>query len=164
MRDVTLVTGASQGIGAELARALAADGVDLALTARSAAALEALADAIAATGRPRPLVLVEDLAVPGAADRLAEALAAAGARATGLVNNAGYGLNGEVADLPRAEQGGIIDLNSRALVDLTLRLLPDIIAARGRILNVASTAAFQPGPGMAVYYASKAFVLSFSEA
>jgi len=164
MRDVTLVTGASQGIGAELARALAAEGSDLALTARSAAALEALADVIAATGRPRPLVLVEDLAVPGAADRLAEALAAAGARATGLVNNAGYGLNGEVADLPRADQVGIIDLNVRALVDLTLRLLPDIIAARGRILNVASTAAFQPGPGMAVYYASKAFVLSFSEA
>ena len=81
-----------------------------------------------------------------------------------LVNNAGYGLMGTVAELDRDEQLGIVDLNIRALVELTLLLLPDLKAARGRVLNVASIAAFFPGPGMAVYYASKAFVLSFSEA
>ena len=91
-------------------------------------------------------------------------LHAADARVSILVNNAGYGLMGPVAELDRAEQIGIVDLNIRALVDLTLRLLLDLEAERGRILNVASVAAFFPGPGMAIYYASKAFVLSFSEA
>jgi short-subunit dehydrogenase len=164
MRDVTLVTGASMGIGEALARVFAADGRDLALTARSLDKLEALADAIAATGRPRPLVIAEDLGEPGAADRIALALSQAGARATGLINNAGFGLNGATIDLPRGEQVSMVDLNIRALLDLTLRLAPDIAAARGAILNVASIAAFQPGPGMAVYYATKAFVLSFSQA
>jgi short-subunit dehydrogenase len=164
MRNVTLITGASGGIGAELALAFAADGRDLALVARSRAGLETQADQIAATGRPRPLVLEQDLGVEGAADRLAEDLARAGARVVGLVNNAGFGLNGEAIELARDQQVAMVDLNVRAVVDLTLRFLPDIAQARGGILNVASTAAFQPGPGMAVYYATKAFVLSFSEA
>jgi short-subunit dehydrogenase len=164
VRALALVTGASGGIGAEIARALAARGIDLALTARSRPQLDALADEIAAKGRPRPLVRPLDLGAPGAPQQLQEWLKASDARATILVNNAGYGLMGEVSTLDRAEQLGIVDLNIHALVDLTLLLLPDIRAARGRILNVASVAAFFPGPGMAVYYASKAFVLSFSEA
>jgi short-subunit dehydrogenase len=164
VRSVALVTGASGGIGAEIARDLSARGVDLALTARSGAQLDGLADEIAATGRPRPLVLPLDLGAPGAPQEIEAWLKASDATATILVNNAGYGLMGDVASLDRADQLGIVDLNIHALVELTLLLLPDIKAARGRILNVASVAAFFPGPGMAVYYASKAFVLSFSEA
>jgi short-subunit dehydrogenase len=163
-RDLTLVTGASSGIGAELARVFARHGHDLALTARSVEPLTALAHEIAPPGAPAPIVLPEDLAAPGAADRLAERIAEAGGRVSTLVNNAGFGLNGPVAELERGEQLAIVDVNIRALTDLTLRFLPDILQARGGILNVASMAAFQPGPGMAVYYASKAFVLSFSEA
>jgi hypothetical protein len=164
MRDVTLVTGASGGIGADLARELSVGGRDIALTARSRGALESLADALAAAGRPRPLVVVSDLGEPGAADRILATLEGEGVRVTELVNNAGFGLTGDAAALDRAEQVAMIDLNVRALTDLTLACLPAIRAARGGILNVASTAAFQPGPGMAVYYATKAFVLSFSEA
>lgn len=164
LRKVAVITGASGGIGADLARVMAKDGVDLALVARSEAALNALADEIAATGSVRPLVIAADLAEIGAADRLLAALRQADAVAESLVNNAGYGLNGWMQTLNRADQVGIIDLNVRALTDLTLALLPDIIANRGGILNVASTAAFLPGPGMAVYYASKAYVVSLSQA
>ena len=163
-RNVTLVTGASGGIGADLARVFAAHGHDLALVARSKDQLDALAAEIAAAGRPRPLVIVEDLAKPDAADRVAAALAAAGASPDILVNNAGYGLLGDVATLDPTAQLGIVDLNVRALLALTLRFLPAIKSARGKILNVASVVAFFPGPGLAVYYASKAFVLSFTQA
>lgn len=163
-RRLTVITGASGGIGADLARVMARDGCDLALVARSTSALEALADEISVSGRPRPLIITLDLAVPGAADSLRQALSAANAEADCLVNNAGYGLNGWMAELDRADQVGIVDLNIRALTDITLALLPDIIRLKGGILNVASTAAFLPGPGMAVYYASKAYVLSFSQA
>ena len=163
-RRVGVVTGASGGIGADIARVLARQGHDLALVARRRDKLEALAAEIEAQGRPRPLVIALDLGEKGAAGRLADALAAAGASADILVNNAGFGLAGEVANLDAAEQLAVIDLNIGALVAVTLRLLPELIAWRGRILNVASTAAFLPGPGMAVYYATKAFVLSFSEA
>ncbi len=163
-RRLALVTGASGGIGADIARVLAARGVDLALTARTGPSLEALADEIAATGRPRPLVFALDLAHPDAPQILVDGLHQSGATVSMLINNAGYGLMGEIDSLDRAEQVGIIDLNVRALVDLTIRLLPDIEAARGHIMNVASIAAFFPGPGMAIYYASKAFVLSFSDA
>ncbi len=163
-RGVVLVTGASLGIGAELARVFARKGYDLALVARSRERLDALADEIAATAAQRPLVFSADLARPGAADDLAARLAQANARVEILVNNAGFGLIGPAGALSRAEQVEMIDLNVRALADLTLAFLPDVRAARGRILNVASIAAFLPGPGMAVYYATKAFVLSFSEA
>lgn len=163
-RDVVLITGASQGIGAELARVFAREGHDLALTARSGDRLEALADEIAASGRRRPVVVEADLGARGAADGLIGRLGAQGARVSTLVNNAGFGLIGPAAALDRAEQIAMIDLNVRALTDLTLACLPALRAARGRILNVASLAAFAPGPGMAVYYATKAFVLSFSEA
>lgn len=161
---VALVTGASGGIGAELARVLAAHDHHLALVARRRDALEALADELVAAGRPRPLVIVADLATPHGVGEVVAALAAAGAQVEILVNNAGYGLLGEVASLDPAGQLGIVDLNIRALLDLTLRLLPDLRATRGRILNVGSVASFMPGPGMAVYYASKAFVGALSRA
>jgi short-subunit dehydrogenase len=163
-RRVGVVTGASGGIGADIARVLARRGHDLALVARRRNKLEALAAEIETQGRLRPLVIALDLGEKGAADRLADALAGAGASADVLVNNAGFGLAGEVASLDAAEQMAVIDLNIGALVAVTLRLLPELITWRGRILNVASMAAFFPGPGMAVYSATKAFVLSFSEA
>jgi short-subunit dehydrogenase len=162
-RGVTLITGASGGIGADLARVFARHGHDLALVARSRGKLEALADEIATSGRPRPMVLVFDLIEQGAVNELAAAFDAAGATPDVLVNNAGFGLAGEAAGLDPAEQLAIVDLNVRTLVEMTLRFLPGIRAARGKILNVASVAAYFPGgPGMAAYYASKSFVLSFS--
>ena len=164
MRAVALVTGASSGIGADLARVFAANGHDLALTARSADKLAALAAELVAAGRPRPIVIPCDLAAPHAADAIADALAAADARVVVLVNNAGYGLLGPVAATDVPGQLGIVDVNVRALLDLTLRFLPDLEATRGKILNVASVASYMPGPGMAVYYASKHFVSAFSRA
>jgi uncharacterized protein len=163
-RRVALVTGASGGIGADLARIFASHGHDLALVARDKERLVAIADEIEATGRPRPLVLTCDLTVPDAVETIAAWLAAAGVVPEILVNNAGYGLLGDVADLDPGAQIGIVDLNVRALVALSLRFLPELRAARGKILNVASVVAFFPGPGMAIYYASKAFVLSFGQA
>ena len=161
---VALISGASGGIGAELAKVCAAKGHALALVARDGDKMAALAREIGASGGMSPLVVPLDLTSPGAADALAAALARAGATPEILINNAGYGLLGSARDLDREGQLGIIDLNIRALSELTLRFLPDITANRGRILNVASVAAFLPGPGMAIYYASKAYVLSFSQA
>jgi short-subunit dehydrogenase len=162
-RRVTLITGASGGIGADLARVFARHGHDLALVARGGDKLAALADEIAALGGQRPLTLALDLTEPGAVQKIAGSLEAAGATPNILVNNAGFGLAGPVDDLDPAEQLEVIDLNIRALVEMTLHFLPAIRADRGKILNVASVAGYFPGgPGMAVYYASKSFVLSFS--
>ncbi len=130
-------------------------------------ALDALADEIARyPGRtaPRPLVLDYDLAAPEAPAAVEDLLALAGASVEILVNNAGYGLIGSAAESDRAAQLGMIDLNIRALTELSLRFSAHLIANKGRLLNVASVAAYMPGPGMAVYYASKAYVLSFTEA
>jgi hypothetical protein len=165
-RPITLITGASSGIGADLARVFAQHGHDLALVARSKDRLEALADEIEAGlidkgRRLRPLIIACDLTTADAPKTIAAALAAADAVPQILVNNAGYGLLGDVAELDPAAQLGIIDLNIRALVALTLQFLPALRAGRGKILNVASVVAFFPGPHMAIYYASKAFVLSF---
>jgi short-subunit dehydrogenase len=162
LRKVALITGASAGIGAELARVFARHGHDLALVARNGARLEALAREIAAVGGLPPLILSLDLARTGAADELAARMAEAGVAPDILVNNAGFGLAGQAMIRDRIEQLGIIDLNIRALTDITLHFLPALVAGRGRILNVASVAGFLPGPGMAVYYASKAYVVSFS--
>ncbi len=164
LRNVTLITGASVGIGADLARVFARHGNNLALVARNGARMEALADEIAAGGVLRPLIVEADLSAPGAADALVAEMERLGVKVTSLVNNAGYGLIGRVAELDRGDQIRMIDLNVRALTDLTLAFLPAIRAARGGVMNVASTAAFYAGPGMAVYYATKAFVLSFSQA
>jgi short-subunit dehydrogenase len=163
-RAVTLITGASAGIGAALAREFAAHGHEVVLIARREPALVALADAIAAAGAPRPTVLQADIARPDAARDIAETLARLGLEPDVVVNNAGFGLFGAADKLDRAEQLAMIDLNVRALTDLSLAFIDTLKRRRGGILNVASVAGFMPGPGMAVYYATKAYVLSFSEA
>ena len=163
-RKVALITGASEGLGAEFARIFAERGHDLALVARRQDRLEALAGEIAATGRPRPLTIALDLAPADAPQQLAARLAADNVTVEYLVNNAGFGLNGPFDQLPLADQAGMIDLNVRALTALSWLFLPDLKRNRGGMLNVASIAAFAPGPGMAVYYASKAYVLSLTEA
>jgi len=158
---LALVTGASAGIGEALARRIAADGYDLVLVARRGDRLSALAETLPVTAHTVTL----DLADPAAGEALAAELEAIGRPVDVLVNNAGFGHVGPFATSGGATERGMVDLNVRALVDLSHRLLPGMLErGRGGILNVASTAAYQPGPGMAVYYASKAFVLSFSEA
>jgi short-subunit dehydrogenase len=164
MKPVTLITGASAGIGVELARVFARNGHELVLVARREDRLIALADEIAAAGRPRPAVLAIDLQQRDAVARIAAELASRGLESAIVVNNAGFGLAGAAADLSRDEQLGMIDLNIRVLTELSLYFVDSLARHRGGILNVASVAAFLPGPGMAVYYASKAYVLSFSEA
>jgi uncharacterized protein len=161
---LTLITGASGGIGADLARVFARHGHRVALVARNGERMDALADELASAGAQRPLVIEADLAGPGAADALVAEMDRRGAQVTSLVNNAGFGLIGQARELERAEQVRMIDLNVRALTDLSLAFLPSIRAARGGLMNVASTAGFYAGPGMAVYYATKAFVLSFTQA
>jgi uncharacterized protein len=162
--DVTLITGASSGIGEELAYVAAAAGRRLVLTARSAEGLSRVADAVAAKGFPKPDVIPLDLSLPEAADKIEDWMKAKNLRIAELVNNAGYGISGPLENADRMGQIGMVDLNIRALTDLTIRFLPEIIEAKGGILNVGSVASYVPGPGMTIYYASKAYVLSFSEA
>jgi short-subunit dehydrogenase len=164
MTPVTVITGASAGIGAELARVFAGHGHALVLVARREQRLAALAAEIAAAGKPAPLVLPVDLAQPDAAARLGEALATRELAPQYIVNNAGFGLVGRAADLDVAEQLAMIDLNVRALTDLSLAFVDSLARQRGGLLNVASVAGFFPGPGAAVYYAGKAYVLSLTEA
>ena len=161
---VTLITGASAGIGTELARVFASNGHRVALVARRAERLAALAGEITASGGATPIVIACDLEQPDAGDKIAAALAAEGVEVEFVVNNAGFGLFGNAVELDRAEQLGIIAVNIRATTDLSLRFSDQLIRHRGGILNVGSIAGFLPGPGMAVYYASKAYVLSLSEA
>jgi short-subunit dehydrogenase len=161
---VTLITGASAGIGAEMARIFAANGHRVALVARRADRLTELANEIIASGGAAPIVFPCDLTQADAGDRIAAALAAEAVEVEYVVNNAGYGLFGAAIERDRAEQLGIIAVNIRTLTDLSLRFSDQLIRHRGGILNVGSIAGFLPGPGMAVYYASKAYVLSFSEA
>jgi uncharacterized protein len=163
-RPVTVITGASAGIGSALAHEFAANGHELVLIARREQALVGLADAIATKGGARPTVLRMDVARIDAARDIGEALARRGLEPDNVVNNAGFGLLGNADTLDRAQQLAMIDLNVRALTDLSLAFVDSLERRKGGILNVASIAAFLPGPGMAVYYASKAYVLSFSEA
>jgi len=164
MQPVCLITGASAGIGAALAWVFARNSHALVLSARREVQLEALAVQIAAAGHMRPHVIAADLAAPDGPAHLADAMHTAGLEPAIVVNNAGFGLFGAAANLDRAQQLAMIDLNVRALTDLSLRWLEPITRHRGGILNVASIAGFLPGPGMAVYHASKAYVLSFTEA
>lgn len=160
---VALITGASAGIGAELARVFAAHGHRAVLVARRADRLDALADEIGATG-PRPITIACDLRDRNAGEAIEAALAREGVEPDHVVNNAGFGLLGAATGRPLAAQLDMIDVNVRALTDLSLRFAESLARHRGGILNVASLAGFLPGPNMAVYYATKAFVVSFSEA
>jgi len=161
---VAIITGASSGIGLELAKIFAHNGHRLVLVARSGDKLEKLADEIEAGGHARPLVLAIDLEKPDAGDRIDAALTAHNLEPQYVVNNAGFGLVGAAASQPRSEQMAMIDLNVRTLTDLSLRWADSLERHRGGLLNVASVAGFLPGPQAAVYYASKAFVLSFTQA
>jgi len=164
LRPVALITGASAGIGEALARVFARNGHALMIVARRANRLEALADEIAGRGYRRPVVLPLDLEARDAVRRIGDTLAAQGLEPEIVVNNAGFGLIGEAATLSRAEQLAMIDLNVRALTELSLAFVDSLERRKGGILNVASVAGFLPGPGMAVYYATKAYVVSFSQA
>jgi uncharacterized protein len=161
---VTLITGASAGIGTELARVFASKGHRLALVDRHGDRLTTLASEIVAAGGAAPILIPCDLEHHDACDKIADALAAKDVEVEFVVNNAGFGLFGYAIELDRAEQLGIIAVNILALTDLSLRFSESLIRHRGGILNLGSLAGFLPGPGMAVYYASKAYVLSFSEA
>jgi short-subunit dehydrogenase len=162
-RDWTLVTGASSGIGADLARAFAARGHALVLTARRADRLEALAESLRA--QVPVAVLPADLADPAAPGHLLAALAERGIALHTLVNNAGFGLRGRFTAQPCAEIAEMVAVNVAAPTALARLVLPDLIArGRGGILNVASVVGYLPGPNMAAYYATKAYLLSLSEA
>ena len=161
---IALITGASAGIGAALANVFADHGHTLVLAARRAPQLKALADAIEERGHTRPHVVIIDLGQADAAARIEDELRERDLEPQFLVNNAGFGLMGLAADLDRQQQLAMIDLNVRVLTELSLRFVPSLTRHRGGILNVASVASFMPGPGMAVYHATKAYVLSFSEA
>jgi short-subunit dehydrogenase len=161
LRPVTLITGASAGLGVEFARACAARGDAVVLVARRRDRLEALA---AELGGEITLIAM-DLAGSDAPDRLFAEMESRGLTVQTLINNAGFGVTGRFASLALGRQREMIDLNVRTLTSLTHLALPGMIErGSGSILNVASTAAFQAGPGFAVYFATKAFVLSFTEA
>jgi short-subunit dehydrogenase len=160
-----LVTGASSGIGLELASLAARDRHDVVLVARRRDRLESIGRGLTEEYGVRATILAQDLADPSAPEALAREISERGIAVDVLVNNAGFGLWGFFAETTLARSLEMIQVNVAALTALTRLFLPGMIARRsGRILNVASTAAFQPGPLMAVYYATKAYVLSFSEA
>lgn len=160
-----LITGASGGIGEELARLFAADGHDLVLVARSEGKLRALAEELSVAHNVAARVLASDLSRPEAPREIFDELRENSIDVEFLINNAGFGSYGLFAETDARTELDLLQVNVVALTHLTKLFLPPMIAhRRGRIMNVASTAAFQPGPLMAVYYASKAYVLSFSEA
>jgi short-subunit dehydrogenase len=162
--EIALVTGASSGIGEALARRIARDGRHVGLVARRKDRLDALAAELEAQHRVAAHVFPADLTAPGAIRTLADTVAARGLVVDWLVNNAGFGTFGKFQDLPVARELDEIRLNVEALVELTGRLLPAMVArGRGLVMNVASVGGFVPSPMMATYTATKAFVLSFTE-
>lgn len=165
MSETALITGASSGIGRELALLAAKDRLDLVLVARSRERLQGLADELSARYGVTAEVVVADLSEPGAAERVFQAARGRNRAIDVVVNNAGLGVHGLFAETSAERELETIAVNVVALTELTKHCVPGMIErGRGRILNVASTAAFQPGPLMAVYYATKAYVLSFTEA
>lgn len=164
-KETVLVTGASSGIGLELAKCFAAAGSNLVLTARNQDALESLADELRRQHSIEVFVLPADLSLPETPERIFKDLPGRGITVDVLVNNAGFGAWGRFAGLPLQRQLEILQVNITALIQLTGLFLPGMLQRRrGGILNVASVAGFLPGPGMAIYYATKACVLSFTEA
>lgn len=163
-RETAVITGASTGIGLDLARLMAAD-FDLIITARNQPKLEHIAQELQANHGNHVHVIPGDLADPKSPQALFDEVARRGLRVDVLVNNAGFGAYGEFKDIPWKSEAEMIQVNITALTELTKLFLPGMLQRKhGRIMNVASTAGFQPGPLMAVYYASKAYVISFSEA
>lgn len=164
-RKTALVTGASAGLGKELASLFAKDGHDLVLVARSETKLRTLAGDLARAHGITAHVVPADLADGGAPAQIFERTQQLGVAVDVLVNNAGFGTNGAFLDLDLAREKEMIAVNCTALLELTHRFVHPMRArGQGRVLNIASTAGFQPGPFMATYYATKAFVISFSEA
>jgi short-subunit dehydrogenase len=164
-RSTALVTGASSGIGAELAKVFAEHDHDLVLVARSQAKLQELSGELTRVHGVQARVVAADLADPQGPEQVAAQWRDQGLEVDILINNAGYGLLGPFAETDLGRELGMIQLNVAALTHLTKLFLPAMLARRaGRVVNVASTAAFVPGPFMAVYYATKAYVLSFSQA
>ena len=160
MTKVALITGASAGLGVEFARQLSKRGHALVLAARRKDRLDDLANDL---GNARAVAI--DLSKAGATAKLLADLEANGEQVELLVNNAGFGLIGRFAELDAKRQRQMIDLNVATLTDLCRAVAPELVTRKsGAILNVASTAGFQPGPNMAVYFATKAYVLSFTEA
>lgn len=158
---VTLITGASSGLGELFARACAARGDRVALVARRKNKLDALAKELG----PKTMVISEDLSDYDATEAIVAEIESADAHVGTLINNAGYGARGPFHQLPLGDQNDMMHVNALAVAQLCHRVIPGMIVnGGGAILNIASTAAFQAGPGMAVYYATKAFVLSLSEA
>lgn len=166
MKDETvLITGASSGIGLELAKCFAADGSRLVLVARNRPALEDLAATLKEKFKIETVVLPADLSLPDAPKQVFDRLASQKISLDVLINNAGFGLHDRFADTPLARHLEIIKVNVMALTELTGLFLPEMLRKKGGgILNVGSVAGFVPGPNMAIYYATKAFVQSFSEA
>jgi short-subunit dehydrogenase len=163
--EQVLITGASSGIGRELAKCFAAEGSRLVLTARNTGLLQSLADELRHAHNTESIVISVDLSSPGAARNIFTELQGKGITVDVLVNNAGFGAWGLFAELPLQRQLEMLQVNINALVELTGFFLPGMLQRRrGGIMNVASVAGFLPGPGMAVYYATKACVLSFTEA
>lgn len=165
MPTTALITGASSGLGAEFARIHAAKGGDVILTARREAALNALKAELEAAHGITAHVFALDLGARGGADQLYDQVKQAGLRVDILINNAGFGGQGPHISRDLAAEHAMLDLNIGALVTLTHRFASDMVAqGSGKILNVGSTAGFVPGPNQAVYFASKAFVNSFTQA
>ena len=163
---LALITGASRGIGEAFAHLLAREGYRLVIVARSEGELNRVSGVLTGRHDGSVIPIRLDLSEPHAGAALDKELQGRGLNPQVIVNNAGYGLLGPAADLPLDEQLGMVDVNVRVLTDLSLRFLPGLLAGQGLrgIINVASLASFLPGPNMAVYYATKAYVLSFSEA
>jgi uncharacterized protein len=164
-KGAALVTGASGGIGLELARVFAREGYDLVLVARSADKLERLAEDLRKRHGTRALVVPADLSDPAAPQGIHDRVQDEGLEVSALVNNAGFTVFNPFVEIPWEKNAELLAVNIVALTHLTRLFLPGMVErGHGRVLNLASTAAFQPGPLMATYYASKAYVLSFSEA
>lgn len=160
-----LITGASAGIGRDLAQCFARDGHNLFLIARSAANLQKVAGDLSSTFGVRAESMSQDLSEPDASRKIEDELSRRQIAVQFLVNNAGFGAYGAFSEVEMDSQVAMVQVNALALMELTRLVLPSMLARKsGRILNVGSAAGFQPGPYMAIYYATKAFVLSFSEA